>query len=140
MKILFCCLLLLTTVSQAAVPEVLVWDGTPHVTEVQLFHVSGVPMMARLIQINSHLMGCQLMQGGCSVGPPLSFWIQTGIQEENCYEWFSEIREMETTYPNARPYPYLELVIGPGNIWTDEGIWVYPAGSVRCNGALDWTS
>jgi hypothetical protein len=97
-------------------------------------------MLARLIQINEHTMGCQLLQGGCSVGPRLSFRIQTGIQEENCYQWFSAIRVMETTYLYAKPYPYLELVTQSGQIWTDEELWVYPLGSVSCNGALDWTS
>lgn len=141
MKLLLCCLLLLTAVSQAASPPLQVWDGTPLVTRVQTLHVRGVPMLARLIQINEHLMGCGLVSGGCSVGPRLSFWmqsgwVQSGDQARNCSLWYSAIQAMQA--PNPKPYPYLELVTRPGQIWTDEGLWVYPLGSVTCNGALDW--
>jgi len=140
-----CGLLFLSAVSQAASPALQVWDGTPLVTKVQTLHVRGVPMLARLIQISSHTMGCGLVSGGCPVGSRLSFWmqsgwVQSGDQARNCSLWFSAILAMQATSPNARPYPYLELVTQAEQLWTDEGLWVYPSGSVTCNGALDWTT
>jgi hypothetical protein len=143
MKSLLCCLLLLTAISQAATPPLQVWYGTPLVTKVQTLHVQGVPIAVRLIQINNHPMGCVPLSGGCTDGPLLSFWMQSGWmqsgdQARNCSLWYSAIVAMQATNPNARPFPYLELATKPGQIWTDEGLWVYPSGSVSCNGALDW--
>lgn len=139
MKSLLGWLLLLTSAGQAAVIPPQVWNGSPHITSVRILHVNGVPMMARLIQISYHTMGCQLLKDGCSVGSQLSFWMQTGSQEHNCYQWFSAILLMESTSPNATPYPYLQLLTQPSQLWTDEGLGVYPVGAVSCNGSLDWT-
>lgn len=140
MRSLLCCLLLLTTASQAAAPAQQVSDGTPYITAIRILHIRKVSLMSRLIEINYHLMGCSLVKNGCSVGSQLSFWMQTGTQEENCYQWFSEVLAMEASNQSAKPYPYLEVVTEPGQVLTDEGLWVYPVGTVSCNGALDWTN
>jgi len=130
---------LLTAVSEAAAPPFQVWDGTPLFTTTQTLHVGGTPLKARLIKINDHPMGCGLVKFGCPGPVEMSFWMQTGNQEANCHHWYSAVSLMESARPNATPYPYLELVTQGGQIWTDEGLWVYPPGLVTCNGALDWT-
>jgi hypothetical protein len=91
-----------------------------------------------MIKIKDHPMGCQLLNR-CPVGVQISFWMQTGNQELNCNRWYAAVLLMESAKPRATPYPYLELVTQGTPLWTDEGIWVYPSGTLSCNGALDWT-
>lgn len=150
MKSLFCCLLLLiTTICFAApAPSALVWVGTPQAPQKSTLHVNGVPMTVWNVTINLHQMGCSITSSGCYAGPASAgFWIQDGAQAKNCSLWGKAILLLEAPRPTPyhlgllkpTPYPYLELLVtGSNQILTDEEVWVYPASSVSCNGALDW--
>ncbi len=55
-------------------------------------------------------------------------------QGEWCRWWINEVAMLEQQNPQQLPYPYFEINL-PTNlvlIQTDEGILVYPAGSVTC--------
>src|SRR5271157_5747916 len=139
MKSLFCCLLLLiTTICYAApAPSALVWFGTPQAPQKSTLHVNGVPMTVWKVTINLHQMGCSITGTGCASPGGANFWIQDGTQAKNCSNWQQAVLLLQKRRPV--PYPYLELLVTNSNqILTDEGIWVYPATSVSCNGALDW--
>jgi fructose-1,6-bisphosphatase len=89
------------------------------------------------VTIRLHQMGCSTTSSGCSGRGSANFWIQDGTQGKSCSQWQEAVSLLEKR--NPKPYPYLELlVIDSNQILTDEGVWVYPAGSVSCNGALDW--
>jgi hypothetical protein len=124
-----------TTLPYAAAPPVQVWTGVPIFTQFRTLHINGTPVKVRLIEVKYRLMGCK---SGCSGGPDLSFWLQIGPDQWNCSRWFSALLAMESLNREGTPYPYLELVTGAPQVWTDEGVWIYPVGEVSCHGALDW--
>jgi hypothetical protein len=139
MRLPLFCLLALTAVCQAAAPPLQVWDGKPISSSTQILHLAGKAVSVRTITIASHPMGCQLIKNGCPLNYQLSFVMQAGTQEANCGRWFTSILSQEQANQAATPYPFFELVTQPGQVFTDESIWILPAGTVACYGALDWT-
>jgi hypothetical protein len=135
-----CCLLLLSAFSYASDPLVQTWDGKPLSTNTETLHVQGAPIVVRFIQTTDHPMGCTRPIGDCGNDDTFSFLIQVGPQATNCHRWFARILKMETADPAATPYPYLELVSQAGEILTDEGVWIFPVGTITCNGSLDWNN
>jgi len=136
MKSLLCIALILTaSVSYAAPASYQILDGKPFLTQTSILHVNGQAMPVRFIAVTKHSMGCV----NCFAGEKLTFWIEAGEQAQNCSKWYSTILRRETNNPRAVPYPYLELVfMQSAPILTDEGIFVFPLGSITCNGSLDW--
>jgi len=142
MKLLLCIALVLTaSVSYAAPASYQILDGTPFLTQTSILHVNGQAMPVQFIAVTKHSMGCVLPTGNCYPGTQLTFWIEAGAQAQNCSKWYSTILRRETNNPRAVPYPYLELVTQPAaSILTDEGIFVFPLGSITCSGSLDWVN
>jgi hypothetical protein len=131
-------LVLAASACYASDPSVQVVNGKPHAAQTLILHVDGQPMSVRRIEITEHPMGCVLATGNCFANQTLSFWIQAGEQAQNCYNWYFTILRQETRFPEATPYPYLQLVTTSEQMLTDEGILVLPVGAVTCNGSLDW--
>ena len=70
------------------------------------------------------------LQTDASLGIEKSTW----GQGQWCRWWFSEVQQAEGQNSQELPFPYLEVNL-PASvplIQTDEGISVYPAGSVTC--------
>lgn len=124
-------------VHAARAPEY-ISDGVPNTNNTTTLHLSGVAVKVRVISVYDHVIGCTPITG-CAQGPLLTFWIQSGAQASNCSQWYTKIRSLEHLNPATSPYSYLELVnINGGLLLTDEGIYMYPLGTLVCNGALDW--
>jgi hypothetical protein len=124
------------------VPRYVTMNGHPDNTLTATLHVGGELYAARLIVIEYHEMGC-LIQDFCPVGLKVFFWMQDGKDTANCSAWYRKVLLIDKNKdPYTGPYAYLEMVFDTTkfqSILTDEGIYLSPAGAVKCNGSLDWT-
>jgi hypothetical protein len=133
--LLGCLLLVLTTFAHAAAPSRKVWTGSPQFTESRTLHIGGATVTVVLIEMRYHQMGCMV---SCSDGPVLSFWMQSGPNQDNCSRWYSNVVTLEAQLAGSDSNSFLELDTVGSQVSMEEGIRVYPASAVSCHGVLDW--
>lgn len=126
---------------QNGVPRFTAMNGLPTDNIRLTLHVQGKPVAARLLAIKYHRMGCEIYDF-CQIGLNIPFRLETGADEANCSLWHKEVRALDKGKdPYTGPFAYLEMVFDSTfkQILTDEGLYLFPAGAVKCNGSLDWT-
>jgi hypothetical protein len=140
-------------------PPLIVFDGTTVSSTQQTLHIKGVPVQVHDYVIALYPMNPVLpspvpvmdfavqeepmiypnTQEGGPTGPGLQQVIHTNTWY--CDRWFHRVATLEET-ANARgtSYPYLEinLVAVTQRIVTDEGVQIYPFGSISCWEARGW--
>jgi hypothetical protein len=132
---------LLLAIPSRAQQSMNILTGLPIYFGNQRLHVQGQPINAYLIVVSLYPM---------NTPPPwpVGLWLNTYVQSDAspgiekstwgqgqwCRWWFNEVQQVESQNSQDLPFPYLEVnvptTVQP--IQTDEGIPVYPAGSVTC--------
>lgn len=132
---------LLPAIPSQAQQRVSIQTGLPIYFGTQTLHVQGQAISAYLIVVSIYPMNTPppwpaglwlntYLQTDASLGIEKSTW----GQGQWCRWWFSEVQQAEGQNSQELPFPYLEVNL-PASvplIQTDEGISVYPAGSVTC--------
>jgi hypothetical protein len=118
-----------------------IWTGVPVNLTTLTLHVSGQPISVYELTVSIYPM---------NTAPPwpVGLWLYTYLQADSgnplnkktwgqsswCQWWFSEVATLELQNPKHLPYPFFEMnmLTSASPLQTDEGIPVYPAGSVTC--------
>jgi hypothetical protein len=123
-----------------------VFVGTTISVSQQILHIKGVP-----VQVHDYTIALYQMN---TPPPGTDLAINFAVQDEApvtllgdhtntwyCDQWFQRVSTLEKT-ANAQgtSYPYLEINVATGTHWvsTDEGVQIYPPGSVSCWEARGW--
>lgn len=133
--------LLLAIPSFAQQQSFIINTGLPINFATLTLHVSGQPISVYEFTVSLYPM---------NTPPPwpAGLWLYTYVEADSgggtnkstwgqgkwCRWWIYEVAALEQQNPQQLPYPYFEINL-PTNITlieTDEGIPVYPAGSVTC--------
>ncbi len=119
----------------------LIQTGLPVGYSTLTLHVQGQPVSVELIVVSLYPM---------NTPPPwpTGLWLYSYVQADSggganksswgqgqwCHWWFNQVTQAETENPEQLPFPYLQvnLPVGVVMVQTDEGIPIYPAGSVTC--------
>jgi hypothetical protein len=132
---------LLLAISSQAQQSMNIQTGLPIYFGTQWLHVQGQPISAYLIVVSIYPMNTP---PPWPVGLWLNTYLQTdaspGIEKTTwgqgqwCRWWFNQVQQVEGQNSQELPFPYLEVNLSTTVplIQTDEGISVYPAGSVTC--------
>jgi hypothetical protein len=119
----------------------LIQTGLPIAYSTLTLHIQGQPVSVEYIVVSLYPMNAPppwptglwldlYLQADSGDGANKSTW----GQGQWCHWWFNQVAQLENQTPGQVPFPYLEvnLPVGVVQIQTDEGIPIYPAGSVTC--------
>ena len=119
----------------------LIETGLPIDFSTLNLHQQGQPVNVDLIVVSLYPMNTpppwpvglwlfMYVEAGAGGGANKSNWSQS----QWCQWWFNQVAQLETQDSQQIPFPYLQvnLPAGVAQIQTDEGIPIYPAGSVTC--------
>ncbi len=134
-------LVLLLTITALAQQGVLPQTGQPVNFATLTLHVQGQPITVYEFTVS-------LIPMNLPPPWPVGLWLYTYVEADSgsgtnkstwgqgewCRWWINEVAKLEQQNPQQLPYPYFELnlPLGVQLIQTDEGIAVYPLGSVTC--------
>jgi hypothetical protein len=120
----------------------LIQTGLPVYLSTLTLHVQGQPVTVEYLVVSLYPMNTPppwpvglwldlyLQADTSGDGPNKSTW----GQGQWCRWWFNQVAQLETQNVQQVPFAYLEvnLPAGIALVQTDEGIPIYPAGSVTC--------
>jgi hypothetical protein len=133
--------LLLLAIPSLAQQTAQIWTGTPVNFGTLMLHVQGQPIVVYEFVVSIYPM---------NTPPPwpVGLWLYNYVQADSgdpkdkstwgqsswCRWWFFQVAAQEQTNPKHVPYPFFEYNLQTGTtlLQTDEGIPVYPAGTVTC--------
>jgi len=118
-----------------------IWTGMPIGSATLTLHVSGQPISVYEFTVSVYQM---------NTPPPwpVGLWLYNYVQADSgnpqdkstwgqstwCRWWFYQVTTLEQQNPKRVPYPFFEMnmLTSVTPVQTDEGIPVYPAGTVTC--------